>query len=517
MPTAAKPDDYTLEWFEIQRKNKFAHSRKADKHITLRPHQTEGTKAIVKAYNADLPGFMLADDVGLGKTYTIIDSVNQISGKSKKRLNILVISPLSVVPHWKHSLRSYGTTNSLWCVTNYDILKNFLKKPVAARTAKKTRTQNKRHAQSGLSKVQWDIVICDESHRLKNPLSQRTRCVSRLVNTKSDGNRETPAFTIWASATAGQNPLDLSYLGALLAARTGSKPKELVDYAQWCLTNNLGVSRGKFGKWEYVPKKGDYERVRSMLFDEFELNGKKLVASLRRKPTMISGWPEMMRQTLPASLSPKEYKAYELVWEKFIEEMKLISKSKGKTTKNAMVAALRFRQKASILRAKATSEAIKDFIIEGYRPAVSMQFYDSIDSVKKLLGSLLKVGVIDGRTKDRESVRLKFMQGKLDCVLFSVTEGISLHANSDVSGADSTPRVLLIHDLRWSALDMAQIEGRTHRDGQSALAYYMYSENTVEEKMVDAVVNKLKTMSEMLGDDTTALDSLLSECAHTLK
>ena len=205
------------------------------------------------------------------------------------------------------------------------------------------------------------------------------------------------------------------------------------------------------------------------------------------------------------------------MWEKFIEEMQLISKSKGKTTKNAMVAALRFRQKASILRAKATSDAIKDFITEGYRPAVSMQFYDSIDSVKKLLGSVLKVGVIDGRTKDRESVRLKFMQGKLDCVLFSVTEGISLHANSDVSGADSTPRVLLIHDLRWSALDMAQIEGRTHRDGQSALAYYMYSENTVEEKMVDAVVNKLKTMSEMLGDDTTALDSLLSECAHTLK
>ena len=239
MPTAAKPDDYTLEWFEIQRKNKSAHSIKADKHITLRPHQTEGAKAIVKAYNADLPGFMLADDVGLGKTYTIIDATNCISAKSKKRLNILVISPLSVVPHWKHSLRSYGTTNSLWCVTNYDILKNFLKKPVTARTAKKTRTQNKRHAQSGLSKVQWDIVICDESHRLKNPLSQRTRCVSRLVNTKSDGNRETPAFTIWASATAGQNPLDLSYLGALLAARTGSKPKENTRHMNWCGKSSL--------------------------------------------------------------------------------------------------------------------------------------------------------------------------------------------------------------------------------------------------------------------------------------
>lgn len=512
MPGAVKPDEYTLEWFQSHLKNKDVRDPKPGRTITLRPHQTSGARAIVAAYNADLPGFMLADDVGLGKTYTIIDSVNLIAGKSKKRLNILVISPLSVVPHWKHSLRAYGTVNSLWCVTNYDILKNFLKKPPSARTAKKTRTRNKRHALSGLSKIRWDIVICDESHRLKNPLSQRTRCVSRLVATGSGGNRDSPAFTIWASATAGQNPLDLSYLGLLLAARTGSKPKELLNYEQWCLKNDLGVTRGKFGKWEYTPQKKDYEKIRSMLFDEFHIDGVRLVAALRRKPTMISGWPEMMRQTLPASLNGKEYKAYELAWDEFVKEMKLIRKSKGKAAQNAMVAALRFRQKASLLRVKATADAVKDFITEGYRPAVSMQFYDSIDGVRKLLDSTLNVGVIDGRTPDRENVRLQFMQGKLDCVLFSVTEGISLHANSDVSGADDTPRVLLIHDLRWSALDMAQIEGRTHRDGQSALAYYMYSENTVEEKMVDAVVNKLRTMGEMLGDDTTALDSLLGEC-----
>ena len=69
MPTAAKPDDYTLEWFEIQRKNKSAHSIKADKHITLRPHQTEGAKAIVKAYNADLPSITVVEPRGHQFTY----------------------------------------------------------------------------------------------------------------------------------------------------------------------------------------------------------------------------------------------------------------------------------------------------------------------------------------------------------------------------------------------------------------------------------------------------------------
>jgi hypothetical protein len=503
---------YTLEWFKARGASD--HTRKPAARVTLRKHQKEGSNAVVSAHSSGLPGFLLADDVGLGKTYTIIDAVCALAKLSKKPLNVLVISPLSVVPHWKHSLNDYGTTNTFWCVTNYDILKNFLSEPSVAKTAKKVRTRNKRVSKYGLSKHNWDIVICDESHRLKNPVSQRTRCVQRLVSTNRSGVKSVPAFTIWASATAGQNPLDLSYLARLFAARTHTKASTLANYETWCQANNLGVSKGKFGKWEYAPNDADYERVRSLLFDEFTFKTHTSICSLRRKPSMIASWPEISRQSMPVELTTKNFKAYQLAWETFLKEMSIVNKSKGKDSKNAMVVALRFRQKASILRAQSTALAIKDSIAEGYRPAVSVQFYDSIDAIVSFLPKTFKVGVIDGRVsaKNRETIRTNFQKGKLDCILFSVTEGISLHANSDSMHADTTPRMLLIHDLRWSALDMAQIEGRTHRDGQAAVAYYMYSEYTVEEKMVNSVLSKLKTMGDMLGDDTTALDALLEEC-----
>ena len=38
--------------------------------IELRPHQTAAVRAIAAARAAGLPGFLLADDVGLGKTIT---------------------------------------------------------------------------------------------------------------------------------------------------------------------------------------------------------------------------------------------------------------------------------------------------------------------------------------------------------------------------------------------------------------------------------------------------------------
>src|SRR6266545_3636863 len=41
-----------------------------DAAITLRPHQQDAVRAIAAARAAELPGFLLADEVGLGKTIT---------------------------------------------------------------------------------------------------------------------------------------------------------------------------------------------------------------------------------------------------------------------------------------------------------------------------------------------------------------------------------------------------------------------------------------------------------------
>ena len=67
------------------------------------------------------------------------------------------------------------------------------------------------------------------------------------------------------------------------------------------------------------------------------------------------------------------------------------------------------------------------------------------------------------------------------------------------------PRSEIIHDLRWSAIQMAQIEGRCHRDGRFAQVYWVYADRTIEERIARVVARRIQAMKEMIGDETETL------------
>ena len=71
------------------------------------------------------------------------------------------------------------------------------------------------------------------------------------------------------------------------------------------------------------------------------------------------------------------------------------------------------------------------------------------------------------RGEANEATRIAFQTGQLDAVIFTVTESISLHRGEMPGG--ERERALVIHDMRHSAIQLQQIEGRCHRDGQHAI------------------------------------------------
>ena len=462
--------------------------------ISLRDHQEAAAAAIAAA--ASTPGFLLADDVGLGKTYSTIAGVNRLG----TGLNVLVLSPLSVVPHWRRSIDLAGTGGNRWCCINYDRAKNLLDVPKSAADAKRTRTRNKRIAQQGTSLVDWDVVICDEAHKLKNPTSQRSAAVRNLIGNHS------PAFTVYLSATAGQNPLELAYLSPLLAWRTGTVVRELNDFESWCASLGIQVKRGAFGAWEWDRNPRDLDVLRELLF------GGRRPVGMRRRPQDLAGWPELVRALFAVELDQGERALYAEAWNEFRDAMALVQN--GDDSSNPMVLALRFRQKASLLRVRHTAAAAKDLLDDGLQVAISVQFLETAEQLAEQLTSNTSTPVIiSGRetASEREANRVAFQTGAANVAIFTVCEGISLHAGEEAVSATATARALLVHDLRWSALDMAQIEGRTHRDGQAAVAYYLYAVDTVEEKVANAVLTRLADMATLLGDETVGLDALLAE------
>jgi len=104
----------------------------AQKSITLRPHQLAAVEAIFSANKNGYPGFLLADDVGLGKTFAAWAAILKIVENSHEKWKILIVCPLGVVANWRSSIQWMGTNRRIEevVILNYERLgKIFEAKP----------------------------------------------------------------------------------------------------------------------------------------------------------------------------------------------------------------------------------------------------------------------------------------------------------------------------------------------------------------------------------------------------
>jgi hypothetical protein len=444
--------------------------------VTPRPHQLEGVRAILAAAAAGRSGFLLADDVGLGKTITAWEAVLRMPAARA----VLIVCPLAVVAHWRRTVEAMGDGGRKIVLLNYERLGKLFEVTPEAR--KKIRTK-KGLARAGSAEA-FDVIVWDESHRCKNPAAARSKLAAKL-NARA-------GLALWLSATAGQNPLELSYLAPLLASVTGSRAADLKDFEQWCTAQGLGVTRGAFGKWEWRGDPGDCEKVRALLFDGAP------AAGIRRRPEDIAGWPEINRILTPIELDPEARALYAQAWTEFRRALELAPS--GRDPRSALAATLRLRQKGSLLRVPGTVELVRELLDNGHQVAVSVAFLETLEAVRAALEAEgVACALVHGRlpAAAREDERLRFQRGEATVVLFTVEEGISLHQGEH----NEAPRSEVIHDLRWSAIQMAQIEGRCHRDGRFAQVYWAYADGTIEDQIALVVARRIQSMKGMVGDD----------------
>ena len=150
-----------------------------------------------------------------------------------------------------------------------------------------------------------------------------------------------------------------------------------------------------------------------------------------------------------------------------------------------------------------------DLLGNGYQVAVSVAYLETA----ALLASALearrwRIGRITGEMSaaENEATRIDFQSGRIDVVAFTATESISLHEGELPGG--TAPRALVAHDLRYSAIQMAQIEGRCHRNGRAATIWYAFAEETIEEQIAATVIARMLAMDSMAGDDTALLAAI---------
>ena len=454
------------------------------------PHQLVARDAILAARGAGKPGFLLGDLTGLGKTLSAWLAISAMPEQE-----VLVICPKGAIPQWRRTIAHAGLPAKKLTLMNFERTKSLLAPPPTS-NKRSTRAKNNELAKHGTPKRVWPLVVIDEAHRIRNPNSQQGLVCRQMAAAAQ--------FTIYMSATAGQAPHELSYLARLLSEATGTSGADLDGFRALMKRLKMGRAKGRWKNWSWEPNESDRKVMADLLY-----RGRNAIG-LRRRPEEIAGWPEVQRELAPVALDSAERKLYDATWREFRRELGLAG---GSTRKPAGWAAdLRFRQKASLLRTAGTAEFCQDLLENDEQVAISVAFLETGSMLaEKLTGRGWRVGSITGEHSGEanEATRIAFQTGRLDAVVFTVTESISLH-RAEMPGGERE-RALVVHDLRHSAIQLQQIEGRCHRDGQHATIFYAYAEDTVEEKVAATVLARMAAMEGLAGDETALLDAIAGE------
>lgn len=506
--------DYSLErWIEddLNRKPRPVETPKT--FMKPRPHQEEAIKKIARTAKAGWRGFVLADNVGVGKTISAIIGASitaRIKGFTEQNpAKLLIICPKSVIPHWRNTVKASGVKNVKVLILNYDQSKKLLNPPQSAAAVKKQKTKNAHTLTKGTPSIKWDIIIADESHKLKN-ISQRTAAFGRIA--RYAATAQSAPFVIWCSATIGQSPLELIYLAPLIGQMHGTRLNQS-EWGDWLMAKDFNIKKTSSGNYSWVTAKKDatpeqkaevaaarskdIRRLSEMLFSP-------QAPTIRRNPEEISGWPKQTMIAVPQTLENDERRLYNEIWNQFRSYLNL--NPRGRNPKGGLAATLRFRQKASLIRAPHTADYAEDLLDNGAQIIISVEFIETLDYLTEALQKKgFSVAEFSGRNvAEREAERLKFQRGEAQVMIFTVTEGISLHAGEtlpDGSKATTSRRETIIHDVRYSGLDAVQIMGRGTREGQLANSHYMFAEGTVEARILTIVLDKVKNMKTLSADD----------------
>ncbi|TSD85649.1 DEAD/DEAH box helicase, partial [Mycobacterium sp. KBS0706] len=266
-----------------------------------RPHQSVARDAILTARAQGRPGFLLGDLTGLGKTLSAWLAV-----AAMPEADVLVICPKGAVPQWRRTIARSGTAAKRVTLINFEKTKSLLAPPPVS-TRRSTRAKNNELAKHGTPKRTWPIVVIDEAHRIRNPNSQQGLVCRQMA--------AAAAFTIYMSATAGQAPHELSYLGRLLADAAGGVTGDLDGFRILMKRLRIGRAKGRWKNWSWEPNPEDRKVMADLLY-----KGSRAIG-LRRRPEDIAGWPEVQRELAPTALDAPARRLYEATWREFRREL----------------------------------------------------------------------------------------------------------------------------------------------------------------------------------------------------
>ena len=427
-------------------------------------HQKESIQKLVENKK-----FILADDMGLGKTTSTI--IAAIEANAKK---VLIICPATLKINWKREIENYSDKSvyiaegknfnieSDYVIINYDIIKNF--------------HDPKKKTDSQILNSNFDLVIVDEAHYIKNGSAQRTKLINDLVK-KID--------RLWLLSGTPMTSRPMDYFN-LLSLVDSPVAKNWMAYAiRYCSGYQFNTGGRKI--WN-VTGSSNLE----------ELRDRTASTILRRLKEDVLDLPDKIITPVYLRLKSNLYEEvmgdYYNWYEKNPEESKSLTVQFTKLTK--------IRQIIADEKISQTIELAENIIEQGKKVIIFCNFTDSLNKIcehfgkiaVKVDGSMPKPNRQHSVDEFQDNEKIKVFVGNIK----AAGVGLTLTAAEAV----------IMNDLSFVPSDHAQAEDRAYRYGQknNVLVYYPIFENTIEGIIYDILNNKKQVIATVMGDNQNSGD-----------
>lgn len=442
----------------------------------------------------DRPNILLADAMGLGKT---IQAIGLINIKPDIR-HVLIVCPASLKINWKNELMKWSARpftisivdpGSEWIDTDIVIL-NY--------------EQVQKHRPS-IDKVEWDLLICDESHYLKNTKAKRTQVVVGYWDND-------PAKRIW--------PIKAKQRLFMTGTPILNRPKELWTTVRALDKGGLGrdwlgfhtrycaAYKDRFG-WQ-LDGASNLEELQSRLRGSIMLRRKKEnvlteLPAKRRQIIMLEPVTAGARQALK---NEKELFETESKMAALRAKVEALSIDKANADYKAAVQKLanmenvafhdtaRIRHHTALAKLPMAMDHLVNVLESEDKIVIFAHHHDVID---QLVEGLAEFNVVsfDGRTNvERRQAAVQAFQDnpKVRVIIGSIGamgSGWTLTAASYVAFCE----------LDWVPGNLSQAEDRLHRIGQaeSVLVQHLMLNGSFDGRMAKSVMHKQTIIERATG------------------
>lgn len=437
-----------------------------DKYSNRPPlnHQREAIQKLVENKR-----YILADDMGLGKTTSTIIAVLETGAKK-----VLIICPATLKINWKREIENYTkksvsiaegknfSSEEDFVIINYDIIKNF--------------HDTKRKNESQILGANFDLVVVDEAHYIKNAQAQRTKLINDIVKNVD---------RLWLLTGTPMTSRPIDYYNLLSLVDSPVAKNWMAYVIRYCEGYQFRVGPRKV--WN-VMGASNLEELRDRTSNLL----------LRRLKEDVLDLPDKIITPVYLRLKSKEYEEvmgeYYNWYEKNPEESKSLTVQFTKLTK--------VRQIIADEKINQTIELAENIVEQGKKVIIFCNFTNSLNkicehfgkSAVKLDGSMSKMERQESVDNFQNNEKVKVFVGNIK----AAGVGITLTAGEAV----------IMNDLSFLPSDHSQAEDRAYRYGQknNVLVYYPIFENTIEGIIYDILNKKKHVIATVMGDINSPAD-----------